>query len=249
MNFVQLKEKLSQIFSSINLKKFPNEWGLNIVDNENPILKIGYAVSLHPYTIEQANKHNVNLLVTHHDAWPFLFDLREDSYSLLKRYNLNHLFVHGPLDQISFGTSGALIDKIGAKYVDSFDESDGLIWGKIGELSPSISFSTFQNNVTQIIGYSPREMISGEKEVRRIGVVTGGGSIVKDIKAARDKGCDTYITGEPGLYLLLYAKWSGINTLIYGHNNTEIFGVENFVKELVANEPKIEIIKLKDENY
>lgn len=249
MNITWFEERLLQIFAEIDLEKFPKEWGVYAANAPTDITKIGYAVSLHPSTVEQAHQYDVNLIITHHDAWPFLFEVREHTYALLDQYALHHLFVHGPLDQIAFGTNGALLERLGATYCEDFDESDGLLWGKVGEFADALPFQEFQAQVTRHIGAAPRAVMPGRQSVKRLGVVTGGGCMTTDLKAAREHQCDTYITGEMVLYFFLYAKWAGINALVYGHNNTEIFGVRNLVEHLLEGVTGIEVIQLDDESF
>jgi putative NIF3 family GTP cyclohydrolase 1 type 2 len=67
----------------------------------------------------------------------------------------------------------------------------------------------------------------GPKICRRIGIVTGGfGDLDQVVKA----GLDTLITGEVDYPTEVKAKELGINLILGGHRETEVFGVRNLVK-------------------
>ena len=69
----------------------------------------------------------------------------------------------------------------------------------------------------------------GPKICRRIGVVTGGfGDLDQVVKA----GLDTLITGEADYPTEVKAKELGINLILGGHKETEVFGVRALGKAL-----------------
>jgi putative NIF3 family GTP cyclohydrolase 1 type 2 len=62
---------------------------------------------------------------------------------------------------------------------------------------------------------------------RRIGIVTGGfGDLDQVVKA----GLDTLITGEVDYPTEVKAKELGINLILGGHRETEVFGVKALAK-------------------
>jgi len=68
---------------------------------------------------------------------------------------------------------------------------------------------------------------SGPEICQRIGIVTGGfGDLDQVVKA----GLDTLITGEADYPTEVKARELGINLILGGHRETEVFGV----KELAA---------------
>jgi putative NIF3 family GTP cyclohydrolase 1 type 2 len=77
---------------------------------KNTISKIGYATNITPDVIREAKINNVDLIVTHHDAWHFIFGLKNECHRLLKKNKINHVFVHSPLDSCDFGTNATLIN-------------------------------------------------------------------------------------------------------------------------------------------
>jgi dinuclear metal center YbgI/SA1388 family protein len=81
------------------------------------------------------------------------------------------------------------------------------------------SFAGFEGRV-QVIE-------AGPKICRRIGIVTGGfGDLDQVVKA----GLDTLITGEADYPTEVKAKELGINLILGGHRETEVFGVRALAK-------------------
>ena len=70
---------------------------------------------------------------------------------------------------------------------------------------------------------------AGPKICRKIGIVTGGfGDLDQVVKA----GLDTLITGEADYPTEVKAKELGINLILGGHRETEVFGARNLQLEL-----------------
>jgi putative NIF3 family GTP cyclohydrolase 1 type 2 len=69
----------------------------------------------------------------------------------------------------------------------------------------------------------------GPKICRRIGVVTGG---FGDLDQVVQAGLDTLITGEADYPTEVKAKELGINLILGGHRETEVFGVRVLGKAL-----------------
>jgi putative NIF3 family GTP cyclohydrolase 1 type 2 len=67
----------------------------------------------------------------------------------------------------------------------------------------------------------------GPKVCRKIGIVTGGfGDLDQVVRA----GLDTLITGEADYPTEVKAKELGINLILGGHRETEVFGVRALAK-------------------
>jgi dinuclear metal center YbgI/SA1388 family protein len=70
---------------------------------------------------------------------------------------------------------------------------------------------------------------AGPKVCRRIGIVTGGFGDLDQVKQA---GLDTLITGEADYPTEVKARELGINLILGGHRETEVFGPEALAKKL-----------------
>jgi putative NIF3 family GTP cyclohydrolase 1 type 2 len=75
----------------------------------------------------------------------------------------------------------------------------------------------------KVRGYESVKLVGGGPEIcRRIGIVTGGfGDLDQVVKA----GLDTLITGEADYPTEVKARELGINLILGGHRETEVFGV------------------------
>ena len=82
------------------------------------INKLGYSTNLTPEIIEKAAAMKVDFILTYHDAWDFVYGLKEACHSLLEKYGINHYFVHLPLDYAKFGTCSSLFKELGINELE-----------------------------------------------------------------------------------------------------------------------------------
>jgi putative NIF3 family GTP cyclohydrolase 1 type 2 len=76
-----------------------------------------------------------------------------------------------------------------------------------------------------------RVVAAGPVVCRKIGIVTGGfGDLDQVVKA----GLDTLITGEADYPTEVKAKELGINLILGGHKETEVFGVKDLCEKIAA---------------
>jgi putative NIF3 family GTP cyclohydrolase 1 type 2 len=91
---------------------------------------------------------------------------------------------------------------------------------RLGELVSRVSRATGRKAV--VLGRGP-------KVCRRIGIVTGGfGDLDQVVKA----GLDTLITGEADYPTEVKARELGLNLILGGHQETEIFGVKGLADKI-----------------
>ncbi|WP_404428483.1 Nif3-like dinuclear metal center hexameric protein [Sutcliffiella horikoshii] len=248
MDITKIKAIIIELFPKELLEEFYDDYGFNNTSN-NMIKTIGFSTNLSIEVIEQARTEQVDLIITHHDAWDFVYGLKEECTKRLKAYNISHFWIHGPLDYIDFGTCTSLMNKIGIDNIIRFSEYKNLSVPGIGEFNECKNFDTLVENMRMELDERVRAWKNHKKKVKKVGVLTGAGHSTDHIKFALDQGCDTYITGEASLYTIQYAKFAGVNLLVGSHTFTEIFGVESLairIKELNNN---ISLIKLEEEHF
>jgi putative NIF3 family GTP cyclohydrolase 1 type 2 len=212
---------LHTIFDPKLLDSFPDEWGI-IIHCPDPG-SIGYATTLTPAVIRQAAGRNIDLLVTHHDAWNFMLEEKQMSVELLAQNQISHVWCHAPLDAADFGTTASLLKLIGCRMVATIAEGDG----RIGELPEPLRLSDIKRLLGDQLSENPCREYDANRLITRIACVSGAGASTKYLAEALRYGVDLYLTGETSLYLLEYAAFHNINVLIYSHNYTEIFGTQN----------------------
>lgn len=249
MNLHEFEKTIKKLFSSKLLEEH-DDFGFTNTSNDN-INKIGYATNLSLETIEQASQLGIDLIVTHHDAWDFLYGLREECVKKMQEHNISHFWIHSPLDFVKFGTCTSLmrvleVDKI-TKY-SSYDREEGESPG-IGEYSNPLDFDYFREQMCIKLNEPVRAWKNNNKKVQRIGILTGAGHSSSIIQKAVDESCDTYITGEATLYSIQYAEFVGINLLVGSHTFTELYGVETLVQKIVELNPGIIATELKEAHF
>lgn len=248
MKLNDLESHLISIFDTKKLKDFPGEYGFTS-KGRSDIKRIGYATNLTLKTVEEAINNNIDIMLTHHDAWGFIFGLKEKCIALLAKHGISHFFAHAILDDADFGTNVSLVERLGATIVGKSNLYENVFYaGRIGEFAAPIEFSELVQRLETVLEEPVRSWQNNDRLVKRICVATGGGFMTSDVKDAVDKGCDVYITGEKVLYTLQYAEFTGINLIIGSHTFTEVFGVESLCLKIKDAFPDIEIIRLAEEH-
>ena len=236
MGASELQQRLFELFPRQLLESHPDEWGIHLPDSHGLISKVGFATSLSPWVVEEAKRNDVNFIVTHHDAWDFLFDLRAECKAMLDSWGMAHVFVHTPLDGCEFGTSVSLLESLGCPVVDRFCEDSGMYFGRIGEFGSDRDLCEFEVAMTQQLGEKPRFTWDCGAKVKRVAAVSGCGCNTNYIREAQERGCDTFVTGEYNLYLGMFVRGERMNALVYSHTATEKQGTERLARRLFGAE-------------
>lgn len=231
----------------LEIVKGKNEYGFTNIGREE-VLKLGYCTNLTNESAQEATKNNIDLLITHHDAWEWMSGIKEEALEILKQSNITHFFIHLPLDDAEFGNNTSILKKLGFKVIDKFSNDEGMYCGKIGEIEEPIEFEILVNKIEMLLEEPVRKWKNNTKLIKKIGVVTGAGFSAIDIKDAVNLGCDAYFTGEKLLYTVQYAKYSKINLIVGSHTFTEIFGLESLIIMINEMYPTVEIIRIKEDH-
>ncbi|MDZ5472970.1 Nif3-like dinuclear metal center hexameric protein [Bacillus sp. 31A1R] len=248
MNLEQFEQMIQQLFQKELLEVHDDDYGFTNKSNDS-ISTMGYSTNLSIETIERAVENDVDLMVTHHEAWDFIYGLREECLKKLEEYNISHFWIHGPLDYIDFGTCTSLMNVVGIDRIVKYSDFDNGSVPGVGEFREPIHFNDLVNRMRGKLEEPVRFWKNNEKQVRRVGVLTGAGHSTDHIKMAVNEGCDTYITGEATLYTIQYAQFTGINLLVGSHTFTEIFGVESLANKIQELDQSIRIVKLKESHF
>lgn len=248
MNLKQFEDTIKKLFEKELLEEFDDDYGFLNTSN-NSIYKIGYSTNISPEIIEQAVQQEVDLIIKHHDAWDFIYGLRDECVKKLREHNISHFYIHGPLDFVEFGTCTSLMNVIEVDHLIQHSFYDNGDNPGIGEFNKPISFSTLVQRMQTNLNEPVRSWKNNEREIKRIGVLTGAGHASNYIKLAVEAECDAYITGEATLYTIQYAQFVGINLIVGSHTFTEIYGVKSLVERIKDLNNDVEIIELKEEHF
>lgn len=249
MNINVFENYIYELFGEERLStvKDKGEFGFTIKGIEE-ITKIGYATNLTPETVEEAIKNKVDLILTHHDAWDFIYGMKEICLEKLKENNISHYYIHLPLDDAEFGNNVTLLEKLGAEVIDKFCIEEGFYCGRVGVLETELEFNELVDKIENILEEPVKSWKNNDRTIKKVGVLTGAGMSTNNIKEALELNCDVYITGEKILYTVQYAKLTGINLIVGSHTFTEIFGVERLANFMKKKYNEVEIVRLYEEH-
>lgn len=247
MELREIEQYILSLFNTKDNEHFYEESGITVRGTVE-VKKIGYCTNLTIDTIEEARKNDVDLIITHHDAWEFIYGLKEACKEKLLKYNISHYFNHLPLDDCDFGTNNSLIKKLGLEIIERTHEEDKFFCGRIAEFEKEITFNELVEKLENILEESVQSWKFKDGGIKRVGLVCGGGGFTTDLREAVERNCDVYITGEKVLYTIEYAKFAGINLIVGSHTFTEVFGVESLAMKIKDKYKNIEVVRLKEEH-
>lgn len=230
----------------LDIVKENGEYGFTNSGKPN-ISKVGYCTNFTVETAKEAVKNNIDLLITHHDAWESMLGMRETAVNILKESGISHFFIHLPLDDADFGNNTSFLKKLGISIVDKFCIEDGMYCGRIGELECELDLCELVNQVESLLSEPVRSWKNNERKIKRVGVVTGAGFSSSDVKEAADLECDVYITGEKMLNTVLYAQFRKINLIVTSHTFIEIYGLESLMIMLKEKHSELNIIRINED--
>ncbi len=211
--------------------------------------KLGYATNLTPETVRGAKLAEVDVLITHHDAWDFIYGMNEECHSALKRWGIAHFYAHLPLDAAPFGTAASLIRGLGAAIGKEIAEHNGYPQGMVGAYESPLTLKEVAERMRSLTGEDCRIWSCGTSTVASLGVVTGGGSHTSYVKDAAEVGCELYITGEQSLYLIQYCMSIGMNLIIGSHTFTELPGVRALAEKIQERHPDLQVVEVTESHY
>jgi dinuclear metal center YbgI/SA1388 family protein len=254
----ELANECDRILESKKFRDYPGAKNGLQVSHNNLVGKVGWAVDADIESIRKAGKERVGFLIVHHGLFwgSSALDqkIREKRIGLAKKLGVAIYSSHLPLDaHPELGNSIGLLRALGLG--DSKRKPFGVAMGKAigfkveggrwklrdlvnrvallrsGHAGRAGSFAGYKNIKGVKVGRCEgvKEIKAGPKICRKIGIVTGGfGDLDQVVKA----GLDTLITGEADYPTEVKAKELGINLILGGHRETEVFGVRVLGKAL-----------------
>jgi dinuclear metal center YbgI/SA1388 family protein len=199
------------------------------VENSGKVLKICCGVDASMEFFEKAHTAGADMLICHHgiswgDSLKRIEGINYRRLSYLIGHDMALYACHIPLDaHAGIGNNALLCSALGIRNRKLFGYYHGKPIGYYGELQRTEQYSRFLRRVEALLGGPVRALNFGKKTVRKIGVVSGGGS--EWIEEASRLNLDLFLTGEATLSGYNLAKDCGMNVLFGGHYATESFGV------------------------
>lgn len=185
-------------------------------------------VSAHRELFEQAAAAGAQLVLCHHGIfWGPVAPMTQQTKARLKLLFDNDMSLaqyHLPLDaHPEVGNNALICAGLGLDRGEPFGEAKGRQIGWIGMAPDPLTPAELVKRSTAVFGSAPLAFESGPAEIRRVGVLSGGGSTA--LGEAIALGLDAFITGEPSEHVMADAREGGIHFLATGHYASETFGV------------------------
>lgn len=235
MKAKDLAKQCDRILETKKFRDYPGaKNGLQVTHNKL-VKKVGWAVDADIESIRKAGKERVDLLIVHHGLFwggsTLDRKIRARRIREAKRLGVAIYSSHLPLDaHPELGNSIGLLRSLGLG--DSKRKQFGIAMGKaIGWKVEGGRWKLrdLVNRMNRVTGRKSVVLGRGPKVCRKIGIVTGGfGDLDQVVRA----GLDTLITGEADYPTEVKAKELGINLILGGHRETEVFGVVEMTRIL-----------------
>jgi len=200
-------------------------------------------VSAHRELFEQAAAAGAQLVLCHHgifwgeEAGPITEQLKA-RLKLLFDNDMSLAAYHLPLDaHPEVGNNALICEGLGLEREAPFGQAKGAPIGWVGTAAEALSIDELVERGTDLFGSAPLVFDSGPAEIRRVGIVSGGGSSI--LEDAIALGLDAYVTGEPTEHVMADAREGGIHFLACGHYASETFGIRR-LGELLAERFEVE---------
>ncbi|HJS46499.1 MAG TPA: Nif3-like dinuclear metal center hexameric protein [Gemmatimonadales bacterium] len=206
------------------------------VGNSGAAERIVAAVDASQASIEHAaGLGRGTLLLVHHGLfWDGNLPLTGRRYRRLAaaiRGDVAVYSAHLPLDlHPEVGNNALLAAGLGVPVEEWWGGDDGVKLGVVGAVD--MARDALADRLRRLLGGRVQVLPGGPERCRRVGIVTGGAGSM--IAAAREAGCDTFITGEGSHHTWFDAMEGGMNVLYGGHYATETFGVKAAAEQVAA---------------
>jgi len=226
---VRRDELVEYLDTYLQIDQFPDMSpnGLQ-VEGKSRIRHIGYAVDASVETIEAASNAKAEMLIVHHGLWwgrheQIVGNMHRRIAALIKG-TLSLYAAHIPLDaHPEVGNNVELARLVGLTVERGFGLYKGVEIGVLASQSKAVSLKTFVSRITKALGAAPEVLAFGPSEVKRVGIISGGGA--SEAENAARMGCDTLFTGETSHSAYHMAKEAGVNLVFGGHYATETVGL------------------------
>ena len=177
--------------------------GFLLGDSSEECRGVLVALDLTADVVAEAKACGANLIVTHH---PFIFKgikriTESDTLgSIILNLIRSHIAVyaaHTNLDNLPWGVSGILAEKIGLQHcriLKPFEGNTEVGAGIVGELDAPMPTDSFLLKVKELTGLPTVRYAGGSGKVRRVALCGGSGS--EFIADALASGADIYLTAD-----------------------------------------------------
>lgn len=179
-----------------------------------------------------SNLHNALYIVHHGIFWknndPRIINSNYLKINFLLNNNSSLYASHLPLDlHETYGNNISLLEFLGAEKdsIAPFGLYHGIFIGFRGKFKNPIAIENISKKLEIIAKDKVYTFPFGKREIKTIGVVSGGGSFAGT--EALKLNLDLFLTGETDHTLYTFANDSKLSVIFATHYATETFGVKN----------------------
>lgn len=204
--------------------------GLLCGSAEKEVQKVLVALDPFEGVADEAVQIGADLIVAHHPLIFLPISSVTDSTSIgrtiqtLIRNDISAINAHTNLDCAPGGVNDVLAETLELRDIQVIEpmgkDENGNDWGLLrsGTVEPQ-ELSDFLSHVKEKLKCPSLRYVSGGKPVHKVAV--GGGACADELPAARDAGCDTFVTSDVKYNPFWNAHDMGINLIDAGHFYTE----------------------------
>lgn len=200
------------------------------VEGRPDVGKVGLAVDACMASFRAAEREGCDLLVVHHGLiWGggirAVTGVAGRRLAVLLKNDISLYASHLPLDaHPRLGNNAGLAKLLGLRRCKPFAAYRGRPIGLEGELAKPTTAKALAERAGKALSVRARVFGDAKKRLRRIGVVSGGGTMA--ITEAAELGLDALFTGEGAHAAELEARETGVVIVYAGHYETETPGVK-----------------------
>jgi dinuclear metal center YbgI/SA1388 family protein len=224
------KEIVTYLNSLLDIEKIKDSScnGLQ-VQGAQTIQRIGLAVDACMAVYRKAAAKKCQMLIVHHGMiWNGLTSITgpvRDQVAFLINKGINLYAAHLPLDlHPQLGNNIMIAKALNLSAIKAFGKYHDNFIGFEGVLPKHCTISELGNACRRFLGGKFFMLDFGKKQIKTVGIVSGGGSDA--IPEAIDRKIDCFITGEPSHWNHHSALEGRLNVLYLGHYHSETPGVK-----------------------
>ncbi len=243
---LKLKKITELLDRTLDIRSFKGDSSLNglQVEGSAEVRRVTLAVDACEASIRKARDSKSQLLIVHHGIfWDRVVPVTGIMAGRIRLLLINGISLyaaHLPLDcHPDLGNNARIAATLGLENKLPFGEYAGIEIGLCGSLPRQLAAKSFAAKLRKVFGGPVGSLLSGKDRIRKIGVVSGGGSSL--LQAAATSGCDALLTGEASHSSYHIARENRINLFFAGHYATETPGVKavgSFLEEQLGLETR-----------
>ena len=232
-------EKFCAELAPWNLQLPYDNAGFLLGDPSAPVKKVLLALDITNPVVQEAISCDVQCIISHH---PLIFHplshLTEtpDNRKILRliENRIAAICLHTNLDIAEGGVNDVLLSLFKAEKLEDLDADH---CGRISTLPKAMPLQEFLIECKNVLHTNGLRYYDAGKKVSRIAVMGGAGGSA--VKAAVEKGCDTYLTSDLKYHDFILASEWGINLIDGDHFCTENPVMDMLKDRLSAEFPEV----------